>query len=646
MIIQLSNNGAYLAVAGNPEIICDNADYTAKVETSLTSPVLHLAAEQDGENTEYELPLTDGETTLPTIRNAWGGWLWLSGAELTTERVWLPCRESIKAGSGSVYSAPYDVYNAAVEYANAAHSGTASTEALEAMFAALRDRYEHPPAWPGTAYKRAIAATVRETRLTGKITLPDNTEIPIDDGSIVESTFAISTSAVNGDELLPGGVPSKELSATLRGALPQEQLRGAEIAPVFLLRLESGVWQDIPLGVFTVMQANDDTMRGVPVTAYDDMWKLNNIAPVDCGFAARTGYSPNQIISRICATAGVDYTQNIDFDSRFTGVNTHSCVVAALGVEEAWSWGVVIRNADSIEDVQTELDRLYHGQLTYLGDRDYQSELPADAELLSAYRVFYNGPTYIAAAVGADVETGRDLLMHTLFTVGGFAEIDTNRQLTVKPIMPEHDTEKITENRTHSRSISRLPYKLYSLTMPIEYMTSGGARDIVMHTEETLWGDEYVTAQTVKNALWSHITMESSESQYNAEQAQMNHLVDYLDPVTYSPGRVDMIGDPTICLMNWIAVDDERAMPVTGSVWRYHGLQQLIACGADAVAKAATSQIEKRITGDKIDQAQETQNIMRAIYGQLMQTYLGMQSFKHRDIEHYTYNQLGGGVIT
>ena len=182
--------------------------------------------------------------------------------------------------------------------------------------------------------------------------------------------------------------------------------------------------------------------------------------------------------------------------------------------------------------------------------------------------------------------------------------------------------------------------------MPIEFLGTGSTRDIIMHTEETLWGDEYVAAQISENAVWSVIVVDSSESQYNAEQEEMNHVVDYLDPVTYSPGRVDMLGDPTIGLMDWITTDGERAMPVTGSVWRYRGQQQITACGSDAVARAATSQIEKRLTGDKIDQAQETQNMMRAIYGQLMQTYRGMQSFQYRDIEHYTYKQLGGGIIT
>ena len=176
MTIQLIQSGTHLSATGDPEIICDNADYTAEVETELTDPVLHLAAEQDGENAEHELPLTDGETALPTIRNAYGVWAWLSGAELTTERVWLPCRESIKAGRGAAYSAPYDVYNAAVDYANAARSGAASEEELDAMLAALQYRYEHPPAWPGAAYKRAIAATVRETKITGKLTLPGSSK--------------------------------------------------------------------------------------------------------------------------------------------------------------------------------------------------------------------------------------------------------------------------------------------------------------------------------------------------------------------------------------------------------------------------------------------------------------------------------------
>ena len=29
-----------------------------------------------------------------------------------------------------------------------------------------------------------------------------------------------------------------------------------------------------------------------------------------------------------------------------------------------------------------------------------------------------------------------------------------------------------------------------------------------------------------------------------------------------------------------------------------------------------------------------------------MQTYQGMQSFQYTDIQHYTYNELGGGIIT
>lgn len=648
MTIQLTVSGAQLIVTGSPEIVCDNADYTAAVTTTLTSPVLHLTAEQDGQNTEYTLPLTDGQTTLPPIAGAWGVWCWVTGtaeaAETTTERVWIPCRESIKASAYAAYSAPYDVYNAALEYANAAMTGSATEDELDAMLAALQYRYEHPPEWPGTAYKRAIAASVRETRLTGKITLTDSTEIPISSENIVESTFSISTSAVNDDYMLPGGVPSKELSTSLRGNLPQEQLRGAEIEPTFRLRLESGAWQDIPLGTFTIMQAGDDTGRGIPVTAYDDMRRLDTITPAELGFAAKTGYSPNQIIKAICEEAEIDYTENIDFDARFVNVNTHTSIVAALSSVDDDPWAVIVQNADDIDDVQAYLDEHYAGQLTYVGDADYWQDLPSSPAEWSACKLMYNGPRFVAAAIGGAVETARDLLMHTVFTVGGFAEITPDRKMHIEPIVQAHDAETIGENRTNRRTVSRLAYKLSSLTMPLTYTGAGDVKLTTMHTEETLWTEKYVEAQANENALWSVIIYDND--QQAEEKKQQNRLTDHLDPVTYHPGRVDMRGDPTISLLDWITTDGTRMMPVTAMTWRYRGQQQLTACGSDAVAKAATSQLDKRILGDKLDQTETTQNMMREIYGSLMQTYQGMQSFQYTDIQHYTYNELGGGIIT
>ena len=653
MTIQLINDGTQLTIAGEPEIVCDNADYTATVTTTLTNPVLHVLCDQDGEDDdEYELTLTEGTADLPAISGAWGVWLWLTGiagdAETRTERVRVPCRESIKTLPGSAYSAPYDVYNAAMQYAAAARSGSATAEELAAMLAALQYRYEHPPKYPGTAFKRAVAATVRETKLRGKITLADSTEIQIDDESIVESTLAISTTATSSDYLLPGGVPSKELTASLRGDLPQEQLRGALVEPEFWQRLESGHWAKHPLGAFTIMQASDDTSRGIPVTAYDDMRKLDRVSIQDLQFTQYAGYSPNQIIARVCAAAGVDYEQNIDFDDRFVCVNTHRYVVAAIGPESAWGWVTVIANADDITDVQAALDEMYHGLLTYRGSVDYPNQLTKEGiSVFDAVLVEYGGPVYGAADIGPDVQTARDLLMHTLFTVNGIAEINHERKLVVKPLEPQHDVEELGENRTHRRAVSRLPYKTYALTMPIEYYDdSDGTKQTVVRKEETMWSDVYVNAEADVNALWTTLLQPQPQSQWNAIITLMTELADVgLDPVTYYPGRVDMYGDPTIGLLDWVAANG-RAMPVTGSVWRYRGQQQLSACGSDAVAKAVTSQLEKSLLGNKIEAAQQTSNMMRRIYGHFMTTYRGMQNFRYRDIEHYTYNEMEGGTIT
>lgn len=650
MTIQLTTDGTTLTATGSPTIICDNADYSVEITgaTSLTEPKLLLTAEQDGVNTEYELTLTGGACDLPAISNAWGVWAAVEHAGGRTERLWLPCGESIKGGHTTAYSAPYDVYNAACEYANAALTGSATEEELAAMMAALTYRAQNPEPYPGTAYKRAITASVREDRLTGKITLTDSSEIDLTDESIVESTLSISTAATGSDYLLPGGVPSKELAVTLRGSFPDELLRGAEIAPKYKLRLESGHWQEIDLGVFTIMSAGDDTARGIPITAYDDMRRLDTITPAEFGFAAKTGYSPNQIIKAICEEAEIDYTENVDFDNRFTGNNTHTSIVAVVGNPEIDDdpWAVIVQNADDITDVQAYLDEHYAGQLTYAGDVDYWTDLPSTPAEWTAYKLAYNGPRYIVAAIGGAVETARDLLMHTVFTVGGFAEITVDRKMHIEPIAQAHDAETVGENRTHRRAVSRLEYKLSSLTMPITYAATGGTQNTVMHTEETIWSEKYVEINTSENALWPHIIYDTGPWQYVAIQTQMNHLTDYLDPVTFHPGRIDMRGDPTIGLLDWVTTDGTRMMPVTASTWRYRGQQQLTACGSDAVAKAATSQLDKRITGDKIDQAQTTQNMMREIYGELMQTYQGMQSFQYTDIQHYTYNELGGGIIT
>lgn len=637
-----------LMVSGQPEVVCDNADYTASISgLPPGTSVLAYTVEIDGENVTGEIELDDGEADLPAFPESYGVWVRIrttqDDAVSETNAVWIPCKASVKARGTQAYSAPYDVYNAMMQIATGRN--TMTPEELETVLTLLHDRLENPPAWPGTAYKRAIASTVRETRLTGTLKLTDDTEISITDESIVESTLSISTTATNDDYLLPGGVPSKEAAVTLRGGVPQELLRGSELSPTFRLRLESGRWFDVPLGVFTVMTAGDDTTRGIPIVAYDDMRKLDRVAPAECGFAEKVSYSPNQIITKICNAAGVDYTQNVDFDDRFTGVSTHSVVYASLGVTDAWGWAIVISNADGIDDIQAELNRLYYGMITYIGDREYPSDLPDDAELWVAYKVAYNGPTYYAAKVNASVETARDLLMHTMRTVNGIAEIAPDRQMRIKPIEEAHDAEQISENRTHRRAVSCLDYKLSSLSIPFTIRGADGTRTIVPHTEETLWPDYYVAAQADENALWTVIAHED-ESAQAAQQREMNHLVDRLDPVVYRPGRVDMYGDPTIGLLDWITTDGTRMMPVTASVWRYRGQQQITACGSDAVAKAATSQLDKRLSGNDIEQAKESQNMMRVIYGTFMQTYRGMGSFKYTDIEHYTHRELGGGTIT
>jgi hypothetical protein len=310
----------------------------------------------------------------------------------------------------------------------------------------------------------------------------------------------------------------------------------------------------------------------------------------------------------------------------------------------------VIENADDIEDVAAALAELGITAV-YKGDVTYRSELPSDANFLDAYKVEYGGPIYTVSKIGASVETARDLLMHTVFTICAFAKIDRYRKMQVVPFKKSASFEIFDEYRTSRRSASRIPYRLYELSTTIEYINSDGNLKAEKRTEETLWSDYDVRAEAQTNALWPTLQKRrSGQSQHSALIWQLTSLVDKLDPITLHPMRAEVMkNDPTVELFDWMSTDSEgtRTAPVTSNTWHYRGTQTISCGGESAIAGAAKSQAQKRLDGDKIEALDATDNLMREIYGTLMQaSYGAMENFTYSRIEHYTYRELGGGTIT
>ncbi|MBP5410326.1 MAG: hypothetical protein J6Y26_00270, partial [Lachnospiraceae bacterium] len=128
--------------------------------------------------------------------------------------------------------------------------------------------------FPSSAYRAAAGALARETRISGTIKLNDGAVIPLTDHDIASGSMRVSVSAMQSDYLLPGSAACAELAVTLYTNIDATKLAGAELAPVFEIRIGTDRWYPVPVGVFTAVLPEDDSETGIAITARDDMHRL------------------------------------------------------------------------------------------------------------------------------------------------------------------------------------------------------------------------------------------------------------------------------------------------------------------------------------------------------------------------------------
>jgi hypothetical protein len=110
------------------------------------------------------------------------------------------------------------------------------------------------------AYKTAIRQNVREMKITGAITLLDNTIINITDADILQGSLYLAEQCVAGEDIEVGNVYVSELGLGLTVPLADPYaLDGARVALNFVLNVEPipenpPVWEYVPLGYFYVTE--------------------------------------------------------------------------------------------------------------------------------------------------------------------------------------------------------------------------------------------------------------------------------------------------------------------------------------------------------------------------------------------------------
>ena len=155
------------------------------------------------------------------------------------------------------------------------------------------------------AYKEAIKRDVRDTKITGTITLKDNSVINIVDTDIMQGSLYVSEQCVSGEDLEVGNVYASELGLALKSA-PENPytLDGARIALNFGINTEAdpekpAVWEYVPLGYYYVTEIERKDAE-VTLKALDGMMLLD----VDLSGVITTGI-PYALIQSCCTKAGI-----------------------------------------------------------------------------------------------------------------------------------------------------------------------------------------------------------------------------------------------------------------------------------------------------------------------------------------------------
>ena len=125
-------------------------------------------------------------------------------------------------------------------------------------------------------------------------------DAPFTAENILDGSLSITNQCCEASKMMLGSVYIGELKCTFRNVnIPRNAWQGKAIAPVFSLLTDADedTWEDVPLGVFTVSEANH-TAAGVEVTAYDNMSKLDKGASFNV--SSGTAYRFLEVICDAC----------------------------------------------------------------------------------------------------------------------------------------------------------------------------------------------------------------------------------------------------------------------------------------------------------------------------------------------------------
>ena len=123
-------------------------------------------------------------------------------------------------------------------------------------------------------FKSAIKSPNRNSTIYGVLTASNGTEYLLNDGNIIKDSLYITNQIVNNSKLCFGAVYAGECGLVINSTIVRYSLFGATIVLNFLLELEDGTEENLPLGVFTV-DTPERIGSKIKLTAVDYMSKFD-----------------------------------------------------------------------------------------------------------------------------------------------------------------------------------------------------------------------------------------------------------------------------------------------------------------------------------------------------------------------------------
>ena len=151
-------------------------------------------------------------------------------------------------------------------------------------------------------FKNAIKSTNRNSTIYGVLTTSNGTEYLLNDGNIIKDSLYVTNQIVNNSKLCFGAVYAGECGLVINSTIDRYSLFGATITLNFMLELEDGTEESLPLGVFNV-DTPERIGSKIKLTAIDNMSKF------DISVNENVNDTWYNLLYYICNKCGVELAQ-------------------------------------------------------------------------------------------------------------------------------------------------------------------------------------------------------------------------------------------------------------------------------------------------------------------------------------------------